>query len=70
VNAEQQAGPHLINGEITLDHLKDFTQLMAQASRQEKAELLAPVLKDMRVSKELFTLTSLISPASPFLVKV
>jgi hypothetical protein len=51
-----QGAPHLVNAQIMLDHLKDFTQLMAQASPEEKAQILQLILKEVRVSKELLTL--------------
>jgi hypothetical protein len=43
---------------------------MALATLGEKAQLLQLVLKDVRVTKELLTPNTTISPASPFLVQV
>jgi hypothetical protein len=39
-----------------LKHLKDFTQIMAVANPEEKAQILQLVLKNVRVSKESLTL--------------
>jgi hypothetical protein len=39
-----------------LAHLKDFTQIMALATPEEKAQILQLVLKDVRVSQESLTL--------------
>jgi hypothetical protein len=47
--------PQAIDAQILLKHLKDFTQVMALAIPDEKAQILQLVLKDVRVSKELLT---------------
>ncbi len=48
--------PKAIDAQILQDRLKDFTQVMALAIPDEKAQILQLVLKDVRVSKELLTL--------------
>jgi hypothetical protein len=49
--------PKTIDAQIILKHLKNFTPVIALAMPEEKAQILQLVLKDVRVSKELLTLT-------------
>jgi hypothetical protein len=48
--------PKAIDAQILQNRLKDFTQVMALATPDEKAQILQLVLKDVRVSKESLTL--------------
>jgi site-specific DNA recombinase len=48
--------PKTIDAQILQNRLKDFTQVMALATPDEKAQILQLVLKDVRVSKESLTL--------------
>jgi site-specific DNA recombinase len=48
--------PRAIDAQILQNRLKDFTQVMALATPDEKAQILQLVLKDVRVSKDLLTL--------------
>jgi hypothetical protein len=48
--------PKAINAQILQSRLKDFTEVMALATPDEKAQILQLVLKDVRVSRESLTL--------------
>jgi Recombinase zinc beta ribbon domain len=51
-----ESRPKAIDAQIILKQLKDFTQVMALATPEEKAQILQLVLKDVRVSRESLTL--------------
>jgi hypothetical protein len=48
--------PKAIDAQMILEHLKDFTRVMALATPEEKAQMLQLILKGVRESQELLTL--------------
>jgi hypothetical protein len=50
--------PKPIDAQVVLEHLKDFTQVMALATSEEKGQILQLVLKNVRVSNSLLTLNN------------